>query len=625
MYRSQDVLALAWLVSLALVACAGDAGTKNAEKDAAVADADSGGDPGAGAGGGAAVSGGGGAANGGGGAGGAYSGEPSGSLFTDPQVPKCEKDGGKIVGRIAGEEVEFNVGFSSTIGAGHFAFLSARGNEIVNPLVLSFLPRNLAKGVTSKLIGGTFWVPEGQPGGGRDYCITQGVFGPLPADEQPTAPDTAAFKFRIDAAYAEADCSGGPVEVDLRGCIYRNNGLIPANGAEPTPGADAAECSPLSRRLQGGVLDDALTSCQDGAALTGMPNPQHFGSNNALALHEPLVPGKRYAMNLSPSKGSASSPMVGEIWGQSAPCGPVDELLWVGAIGAGNRICTEFQPAREHSNLLLVTRAQGFDANGSLGALRICDDGSCAGKTEGQGARPGLVLKTVAGAYDYNLRAVLNDAWMFRVGTGGELLAMEGEFNTFEDRPLAAVAFRMAAGEPWSDRWYCANAGRLTEGESRLNYTVKTEGITQMPACGNNPGSNAVTIQWDKMSGRGTVTASSLPAFPGDVYARGDCSLSACDINIASDTTALHIFAHVDGDLGPEGMATTTFTAPVAEASLFISTRADPSLSFACGLTGTVMRGPTTVEMQLTGLGTLAACSGTPATPSSETFALKGW
>lgn len=129
--------------------------------------------------------------------------------------------------------------------------------------------------MASKLFGDAFWVPEDQPGGGRFYCIVHGEFGPVPADEQPAGGKSAAFKFRIDRAYGEADCSGGEVEVDLRGCILRNNGLIPSNGVEPTPGLDAPECSPLTRRLHPALLNEVATSCERGAALPGLPNPTH--------------------------------------------------------------------------------------------------------------------------------------------------------------------------------------------------------------------------------------------------------------------------------------------------------------------------------------------------------------
>jgi hypothetical protein len=542
-------------------------------------------------------------------------------LFIDPEVPTCQTEGNKIVGRLDGKDVAFDVGFSSNIGAGHFEYLEARNNEVVIPLSLSWLPRNLEKGVAATLFGDVIWVPEDQPGGGRFYCITHGEFGPVPADEQPTARNSAAFKFRIDGAYAEADCSGGEVEADLRGCILRNNGLIPANWPEMTPVVDAPECTPLTRRLHWDLLSDVATSCEDGAALTGMPNPTHIGSDNSIPLLQPLVPGQHYAMNLQPSAGSGR--YVGEIWGQSTVCGPVDELLWVGELGDAKRLCIEFVPAQAHTQLLLVTRATNFVANRTLGPVRFCDGGSCGGTLDGQGASPGVTLTTVPGAYDYSLRCAENGTRLHRLGIDGVLLTDNGTGGSFEDRELRGAAFRMGPNEPWSDRWYCASAGRLAEIEPGRLFDVSVSGITGMPACGDDAGSGSITLSWNEATDRAVLTSSLAGISGSDLVIENKCGLSHCDGTIVGPAGTFHFVVRVDGDLGPIGAATSTVTLPIVDATWLTIADSDGAIALACARGGTIMHGPDTTEIQLTGVGSLAACPGTAATPSSAVFMLR--
>jgi hypothetical protein len=257
--------------------------------------------------------------------------------------------------------------------------------------------------------------------------------------------------------------------------------------------------------------------------------------------------------------------------------------------------------------------------------MLFCDDGSCGGTTNGRGAGPGVVLTTVAGTYTYSYRAVLNHTWLFRVGGGGELLTVDGPFgSSFDDQPLAAAAFRMGPHEPWSDRWYCASSGERVTVDSE-NYTISAAGITPMPACSDKAGSDTITVQWDTMKDQVVVT-SSLPGLSSsDQYVRGDCGLSDCDVTISSAAGSMHFFVRVAGDLGPLGAATSTVTMPIADAT-WLKVGSDGAISLACGgISGAVMRSPNAVEIQLTGVGALAACGGTLATPSTETFTLKGF
>jgi len=223
-----------------------------------------------------------------GGASGAGGGRSETALFVDPRVPDCPPTdvGAHIVGTIDGQSLDFELGSSSYIASGHFEYVEVVAPSTLGyPLVFDFMPGGLMRGRTSRLVGQLLQVPADQPGGGKWYCITSGEFGPVPESEQPPGDNEATFKFRIDGAQGEIDCTGDAVEIDLVGCLYRREGSIPSYDGFPATGVDSAECSPLTERFAGHYLEDSIIWCDDDAELTGMPNPTHFGSRQALALH----------------------------------------------------------------------------------------------------------------------------------------------------------------------------------------------------------------------------------------------------------------------------------------------------------------------------------------------------
>jgi hypothetical protein len=181
----------------------------------------------------------------------------------------------------------------------------------------------------------------------------------------------------------------------------------------------------------------------------------------------------------------------------------------------------------------------------------------------------------------------------------------------------------MGPNEPWSDRWYCASAGGRAEVDPSGFLDVSVSGITRMPACGDGAGSGSITLSWNEATDRAVLTSSLAGISGSDLVIENKCGLSNCDGTIVSPAGTFHFVVRVDGDLGPIGAATSTVTLPIVDATWLTIADSDGAIALACGLGGTVVHGPDTTEIQLTGVGSLAACPGTPATPSSELFVLR--
>jgi hypothetical protein len=625
-----------WLLALLLVACSSDGG-----RDASAGAGGSGANSGGGGGGGSGVSGSSGASAGGasgqsatggtsGGGSGAGGGGSDTTLFVDPRAPDCPPTdvGAHIVGTIDGQPVDFELGSSSYIGSGRFEYVEVVApNTIAYPLVFDFVPGGLTPGSTSRLVGHSLQVPADQPGGGKWYCITSGEFGPVPESEQPPGDDEATFKFRIDGAQGELDCTGDAVEIDLLGCLYRREGSIPRDNGLPATGVDSPECSPLTERFAGHYLDDSVIWCEDDAELTGLPNPTHFGNRQALALREPLEPGRAYAMNQFFGAASATTATVAEVWGQSEPCGAVDELLWVGDLNEAHRHCQEFVPSMRHTHVLRVLRQLDLNGYDSFGDLRICGGGSCGGTVDGQGAAPGATLTTVPGTYRHDGPGQLDGTASWRLGRQGQIIMLDGEGGDFDARELQSLAFRMGPNEPFADRWHCATGGMRTEGDSTRSYYIDVSGITRMPDCSALSGSEALTLTWDHAADRVAVT-SSLPQFAGsDLFLHGRCFGGQCDIVIRSTMTLTwHLFATVDGDLGSAVGPNLDVTAPIRDAT-WLAGEQDGPISLSCGLGGTITRdvAAQTTTFELTGLAAPTACAGEAVTPNSGRFVLENF
>jgi len=84
---------------------------------------------------------------------------------------------------------------------------------------------SLERGTVVPLTGELVIVPDGHSLERERLCITEGIFGVVPEAQQP--PDGLLFRYRISGARLEEDCSGAEVELELDGCWYRENMLLP--------------------------------------------------------------------------------------------------------------------------------------------------------------------------------------------------------------------------------------------------------------------------------------------------------------------------------------------------------------------------------------------------------------
>ena len=77
---------------------------------------------------------------------------------------------------------------------------------------------------TATLTGGSFYYVGTDSEPGVYYCIDEGVIGQhTRIDEVPAT----TSKWRITGARFGEDCLGGPVPIDLRGCLRRQEPVAP--------------------------------------------------------------------------------------------------------------------------------------------------------------------------------------------------------------------------------------------------------------------------------------------------------------------------------------------------------------------------------------------------------------
>jgi len=131
----------------------------------------------------------------------------------------------ELRGTIDGQPITIGQPVSSNITSGNLQVLSVANGEVRTDLDLRWTGA-LSEGGVMNLAQGSLYVPAGQPGGDRFYCFAGGDFGPVPAAEQPSA-EGKLFEFRLRQLSAGADCSGGQVAGDLKGCLFRTNTLLP--------------------------------------------------------------------------------------------------------------------------------------------------------------------------------------------------------------------------------------------------------------------------------------------------------------------------------------------------------------------------------------------------------------
>jgi len=159
-------------------------------------------------------------------AGAAGSGATSGSIFDDSQVPSCDSSKNyQLRGTLAGQRLAV-LQFQATDLASHaLTILVVVDSAVRTDLALDWSDP-LAANKAIALTGTSLRVPDDQPLAGQSFCVTGGDFGSAtPSD--PSKGRTLLFRL---TGMRQGDCSGMPVDSDLKGCIWRSpTALFPSS------------------------------------------------------------------------------------------------------------------------------------------------------------------------------------------------------------------------------------------------------------------------------------------------------------------------------------------------------------------------------------------------------------
>jgi hypothetical protein len=149
----------------------------------------------------------------------------AGDLLTDPLVPHCDDGTGmnyELRGTLDGQTVDLKTSLASTLDLNTFQVLEVDGSALVEPLVLTWTSE-LSQDTAIPLTGTSIMIPPG----GQSYCVTSGSFG----SPYLAVGDGHARKLLFHlTGLRVGDCSGPPVDVDLRGCFSREANFFPAPG-----------------------------------------------------------------------------------------------------------------------------------------------------------------------------------------------------------------------------------------------------------------------------------------------------------------------------------------------------------------------------------------------------------
>jgi hypothetical protein len=146
------------------------------------------------------------------------------ALFTDPGVPRCDSSAlYKVAGKLDGMNINVSTFLLSNLDPNGFQILEVANGNVRTDLGLAWTAP-LAENAALPVTGGSIRIPDGQPLGGKTYCITAGKFGsPTPAAD---GGGSRQLLFQITGA-RDGDCNGASVDVSLSGCDWRSNSYFP--------------------------------------------------------------------------------------------------------------------------------------------------------------------------------------------------------------------------------------------------------------------------------------------------------------------------------------------------------------------------------------------------------------
>ena len=406
-------------------------------------------------------------------------------------------------------------------------------------------------------------------------------------------------------------------------------GGAPATGGGGSPGAGgggaidgglpaSAACTP---GVASGPLSDTEIDCTNDGTTFGVPNGAAV-YGYVYVLPSPLVAGANNAFSFVLS---GWGPYNFEIWGTNtpSPC-TAEELLWWGPFGAGTQ-CAQFKPSKAYTHVLFLQR-QMYNAHNysfAMPSAMLCPGGTCPAGTTGTGKTSDAPITAPLGNYELSRYDRVPLGWDMTVGrTGRMTVSWLGDAKPAgQAQPLSAGVFRLPAGDPYGDTWYCIGEGSTL---TQINDTgtiatlksvqVSLRNITRLGDCGTTPGTGSLSVATDYAPNSSALFADisgTISSWTGTgLTANQYCSGSSCNYRFRgpSQSHFLHLTA-TDDNLG----VNTTAPVPVTEATWLVQASTTEPFSMACSTEGTFNlnnNGPST--LQLAKVSGPIACPGTP-------------
>lgn len=398
-------------------------------------------------------------------------------------------------------------------------------------------------------------------------------------------------------------------------------------GTGGEPRVDDPACEPATLTF-GDEWSDAVSDCFGNEAFFGIesrvPNPlDNF--MDELVLDAPLAAGAVAAVSMELSFTGTRGNL--EIWGSASAevCGPVDELLWYGAIES-RRLCAEFTPSQATSRLRWVWRQlevlQG-QFSGEIADIAVCATGSCPGATSGTG-RTTEAISAPVGVYEIYGGGAFPFAsglvWSLGGRRGGKLIATwEGTEDPLA-HTLTGGFVRTPPYDPFGDAAYCVGEGSrivATPDSEDAADTVELRNLTRLPSCENGTGTASIT-DVDNVAQINTTIAgyAMIDADAMDNHCQGrDCQFLFKELGDGTDYRSLVLHLRTAEDVYYNA-APTLVESDITEA-FWVLVRADGSMELSCASGGSLYFDPdgeTTVS--LTGIGEpVPACPGETVEP----------